>query len=183
MKWKLFVGIFLMIFSAVCMYMWETHWRDEVTLDKVIVAACDLYEGDIADESDFKSISITPQSRIEGSLTEKDISSISGKLVISDIKENQQLSFEYFSDFRNLRKEGYRNFVIPASWIDSVPENIGSKSYISIYSIPNKKYLNSYRVTAAYEEGGFEIEAMLDDYYMIYDEISSGNRLLIVSED
>ena len=211
MKWKVAIGIVLIAASIAGMYLWETRFRDEVTMTEVLVASENINVNEKLSEDDFASMRINPEAVIEGALTVQDAQDLLGKIAVYPVAARQQLLSSYFADEKDLAPEGFRHFVIPSDWIHSKSVIIGEKEYIRIYALPDPDdrledseiqttasaaedkpfwqcpenyYLGSYRVAVLQPETELEILSTVDDYFKLYETVNFfGKKLLLVMED
>ncbi len=169
MKWKLIIGIVLIILSLSAMFLWETRFRDELMLSEVLVAAVEINEGDIIDPEKIAVLKINPEAKLDGALTLKDIQLVLGKESRVNLKENQQLSTDYFAEPEDIAKEGLRQMVIPAEWIHSKTVLLQSRDIVSLYTVNGENYMGTYRVGFISPDGSLEILAKLEDYLRIFE--------------
>jgi len=183
MKWKAILGLVLAVASLAALYLWETKFEDEVSLTSVLVLSEDHLLGDTIELSDLKVLKINPQAKLENALTEKDASQIEGKILKTDLVEKQQLLLDYFVSKEEILPKGYINFVIPKDWIYSKSVLVEEKDMATLYAMPEKKLLGTYKI-AIDSKDSLEIITSLEDYFKIYDAVNAGsNKLLVLMEE
>ena len=163
MKIKSIIGILLIILSMIAMYFWETKGRERLIYTKVLAAAVDLNEGDIAGEGSFKEISVSSDSLILGYMTLGDAEKLYGKECIFPLKENSLVFGEAFQDVSE-EGESIYSFVIPGEWIFKRSSDIKAQSHILMYALPSEKYMGRYEVRSVSEKD-MEIKCSIEEYF------------------
>lgn len=185
MKLKSIIGIVLILVSVCLMYVWETGLRDRLLLTEVVVAAKDISEGEFADESCFKTVSVTPESLIAGAVTPAQAETLCGTVCMRPLAENSQINASWFMNKDELDKEGSFTMLIPSEWISLKNEELMPGDSVSIYCMPEKIFMGSFpvKLTDPEEDRFVEIQCMLEDYFSIYDVLRSDEKcsLLLVS--
>ena len=167
MKLKQWVGAGLIILSIAAMFFWETTIREKIAYRSVPVCAEDIAAGQTVTEGMFKLIKMTPGSVINGALKEEDVPAVYGFAASEDLKENQQLLWDYFSQ-EPPAAEGVASFVIDREWIcsESILDEAGDT--VDLYLVSTGAYLGSYRIKVLpSSDRQLEIAAKFQDYLLI----------------
>jgi len=195
MKWKVIIGIFLILLSIGGMVFWETYGRDMVTLTPVLTVSADIPEGSVIRAEDLKQMQIPKEDVISGALTEADAASLIGTYADIDLLVNQQLVPSYFSTRDLGIGKGESVFSIPKAWIMSRSSALRAGDRVRIYSMPEQVFLGSYRLAfvkdnteqevvggsqrrvldrqaASAAISGVEIICTLSDYFKIFDSVT-----------
>ena len=209
MKWKVAIGIVLIVASVAGMYLWETRFRDEITMEERLVAARDIDTYEVVKEEDFKSIHVNAESVASQSLSKEDLPLIVGKLAAVPIYMNQQVNANSFVVKEDLTPEGFRHFAISSEWIYSMSETLRENEKVKIYGLPEKdddltvdrsgmasieecpwfeqpekNYFGTFKLALLLPETDVEILARIEDYLKMYDAVHFHQmRLILVAED
>ena len=79
MKWKVVIGIILIALSVGGIYLWETKFREEVTMTEVLAASRDITQNKKITQDDLMLLRVNPEALIDGALTAEDAQSLYGK--------------------------------------------------------------------------------------------------------
>lgn len=209
MRWKALIGAALIIISLSGTVFWELRGRESFLLTPVLTVNADLSRGKKINAADLREIRVPRDGVVRGALRASDASAIIGKEAGCELFVNQQLLLSQFSSKDDGIAAGHSAFSIPSSWICSRSSALRAGDRVSIYAMPEKRYLGSYGVAfvkdASEQEvtggpeghvlerrvsssqiSGIEILCRLGDYFEIYDAASSSEEpegsLLIVME-
>lgn len=173
MKTKSIIGIALIILSITGMYFWETRAREAFLFEEVLAASVDISAGETVDAEKFKTISVTNESLLADALRPSDMDLICGRTCLQDIRANSQLVLSYFED-ENSSGSPY-SFTIPlaSEWIFSKNAELRAGDPVSIYLMPDKKYMGSFpvKLTDPDRDSFVEIQCSLEDYFAIFDAV------------
>ena len=182
MKAKTIIGISLAALSLCGMVLWETVGRVRLTTSEVLVAARDIEEGSTVSMSDFAAARIEKGSVLAGVLAPQSAYALDGLTAKCGMAAGQQVLSSYVGEDDRLG-EGESYYVLPASWIWSRSSLTAEGDECSLYLMPDKKLLGSYRAAIVGEN--VEIVCRPQDYFMLCDELrfSKDASLLIVIND
>ena len=182
MKIKSIIGIILIIVSIAGMYFWETKVRDKMLFTRVLAAAVDIKEGDIAGKDSFKEISVSSDSLVAGFLKYSDAESLYGKECIFPLKANAVVFRGSFRQGREYEDEGKYSFGIPYGWIYEGSLIPSKGDTVMIYSMPSKKAMGEFRTSYASYDETVVIMSSLDSYFDIVSEIERNEsaKLLLI---
>ena len=182
MKTKSIIGIILIAGSVAGMYFWETNLRERMLFTKVLAAAVDIEEGDIAGKDSFKEISISSESLVAGFLKNSEAEELYGKECVFPLKANAVVSKDCFRDGREYSNEGKYCFGIPYGWIYE-GSLIPSAGYtVMIYSMPSRRYMGEFKTLPVASDETVTVICALESYFELVSEIerNSGARFLLV---
>ena len=183
MKLKSIIGILLILLSIAGMYFWETKYRKEMIFTKVLAAAADIHEGDIATEDSFKEISVSPESLVSGYLTSEDKDMLLGKECVFPIKENGQIFYGSFEEAKTKEDDGMFDLVLPGEWIYLKDLGLDKGVPALIYYVPSGEYIGRYEVRSVKAGEYVEIRCPLDDYLSMVSSASGGSCSLLLISD
>lgn len=199
MKWKVVIGIILIALSVGGIYLWETKFREEITMTEVLAASRDITQNKKITQDDLMLLRVNPEALIDGALTAEDAQSLYGKLAAVPIYAKQQITEKNFISEEDLVPEGYRHFVIPSDWIYSKSVTLCERDKVKIYALPDEGdeittaaslnsvsetdfpveeayalgpenyYLGTFRIAVLNPENDLEIFATIDDYFKLYE--------------
>jgi len=196
MKWKVIIGVFLILGSIAGMIFWENYGRDMVTLTPVLTVSADIQEGSVIRAEDLAEMRIPKEDVIAGALTAEDAASVAGSYAGIDLLVNQQLVRSYFNTRDMGIESGKSIFSIPAAWIYSRSSSLRAGDRVRIYSMPEQTYLGSFKLafvkdnseqevvggsqrevlnrqTASSAIANIEIICSLSEYFRIFDSVAA----------
>jgi len=157
MRFKTLIAIILIIVSLAGMYYWESCGREAFLMSEVLVSASDIPAGKRIDLTDL-SVNTLPSSTLpQNSLSINDAGSLVGMTAAVDIPGGIQLASSYFTSAGQSFTRGQSIYVIPASWICEVSNSVRAGDEISIFLMPEFRYLGCYRVAFAKDDSFDEI--------------------------
>lgn len=206
-----FIGLSLIILSAVFMVFWESQGRDLIMNKKVVVADRDISAGEIMDPNCIKIISIPKDVVISDHISPENIDEYMGKTFKYDLSNNSQISVNSFILEHKELLPNTGLFQIKKDWIYNLSSSVRKGDTIDIYSIDDQgevKYIGEYYVAFSKDGSGrevtettgfkeprilerihgtsvpadIEIAASLEDFEIINRDISLGKKLIIMQK-
>lgn len=165
-QWRTYLGVGLMVLSALAMILWETTLRNRVAFRNVLVCVRDVAEGEIIKAEDLKTAAVTPQSLVAGALAEEDAELITGHAARFPVKKNQQVTEDMF--WNDSGAASLSSFVIPEMWIWSESTLDREGDVVGLYMADSGDLLGYFRISVAPESGkDLEILCSLEDLMSI----------------
>lgn len=154
---KQIIGILLILAAAAGLVYWETAGREEFMTEKVLAAKVDIPKGTAVSGALFTTVSVMPENMLKGTLTEKDLPGIEGKVAAQPILVNQQIAASFFKERGREVAKNYAPYVIKGDWIDSRSSSLRKGDAIRIYSMDGTFHLGDYEVMFVKDEEEQEV--------------------------
>ena len=208
---KPLIGGVLILVAIGGLIYWETIGRETVVTEKILVAAVDITEGEIADSAMFVEASILKENIINEALKLEDAQELIGRRASTDILKNQQIVMHAFKEKDYSMQAGKAPFKIEADWIAGRSSSLRQGDNVKLYDWRGELYLGEFEVAFVKDSGEhevvdavnpwsskkilertsgtasishIEIIAILEEYKVIrsYIEAVPGNQILIVQK-
>ena len=182
-QWRTYLGIGLMVLSALAMILWETMFRGRVAFRSVLVCARDVEEGEILEAGGLKTAAVTPQSMVSGALAADDAERITGLAARFSLKKNQQVTEDMFWD--GTWRAERSSFVIPDLWIWSESSLDREGDTAGLYMVDTGELLGRFKISVAPESGrDLELLCTLEEFLSIREavQIAGPPCILVVGE-
>ncbi|MBR5731297.1 MAG: SAF domain-containing protein [Firmicutes bacterium] len=183
LQWRTYLGIGLMVLSALAMILWETTLRSRLAFRSVLVCAEDIEEGRILEAGDIRTAAVTPQSMVPGALKAADAERVIGLAARFPMKKNQQITEDMFWD--GIERAERSSFVIPDVWIWSESTLDREGDTAGLYMVDTGELLGRFKISVAPESGrDLELLCTLEEFLNIRDAVMGAGPpcILVVGE-
>jgi hypothetical protein len=143
---KTIIGILLIICAITGVIYWELIGREQLLMDKVLVAKEDILEGDLLESNMLQEVSIPKSLLIIESLNSKDSDRLIGKVSRHYVPKNAQLSSEYFQEDNLWLEHNESIYVINPEWIEMISSAVRAGDIVNIYSKDGQVLLGEFMV-------------------------------------
>ncbi len=154
---KPILGIIMIALALMLMFFWETSGRQMVTTSEVLVAAMDIKDGEILEESKIKVAKTLNENLMKDCLLREQMQIVIGEKTNCDIFQNQQLSRKYFLKSKNKIKKDYTLFTLYSHWMKNLSSSVRKGDLIDIYTARENIYLGNFRVAFAKDNANHEV--------------------------
>lgn len=150
----------LIVIAVGGIIFWETIGREVIIYEEVVVAAKDIYQGDIIKKEMLTTKAFQKGNTLKKSIKKESMQNIIGQKSIYNIPENAQITEDFFycNDFYLKNNESI--YVLKPEWIHSMSASIRRGDKVSLFTFDDLEKIGSFRVAFVKDSNDREVKTV-----------------------
>ncbi|MBN7772055.1 hypothetical protein [Clostridium aminobutyricum] len=157
---KPIIGLLLIVLSVSIIAWWESVGREELLMEKVLVAKQDIEKGTKAERGLFIEVNTTEEATVRHALKSDDFRRIEGLEVKQLIPRNSQIVTSFFALKGSEINAEHTIFPIKEEWIDARSSSLRKGDTIDLYNAEGSLYIGTFKIAFVKDSNEQEVTAM-----------------------